>query len=629
MRHLLIIAAIVGIALTGCEKKEEVLEYIEVTTQPAKKEYFVGEPFDPEGMVVTATYSDETTAPIDNSELEFEYDFNDEGTKTVTVRFSDKGKTATTTVTGITVAELEPEPKPKPEPVTLESIEVTTQPAKKEYFVSEPFDPVGMVVTATYSDKSTAPIDISELEFDYDFDGDGIKTVTVSFSEKGETATTTVTGITVAEPEPVTLESIEVTTQPTNKEYLVNEPFDPVGMVVAATYSDNSTVEIIVNSAILTYDFSVAGANKTVIITYEGKTATVTGITVNNLFAGGNGLSAATAYEINTPEQLALLAELVNEGNTYYNDKYYKLTADINLSNYGAGFNGGKGWIPIGDYANDKPFRGNFDGAGNKVSRLYINDNTLSSAGLLGYVRNGTIANIGVIDVDIKGNNLVGGIAGLFHSGGIITNCYVRGAVSGNGFVGGMAGMVSGGSSVTNCYTATVIESNGYGNVGGVVGIVQGSSVTNCYATGAVSGMNIIGGVAGAVENGGSITNCYATGTVSGLSQVGGVAGYSSGSITNCAALNPSITRVGSSPFFGRVAGYVDASILNDNLSFAYMEAIGGITFGAGAHNNKDGEDITAAQAKQKATYMSLDWDFTNVWKINEGAGYPKLQWEK
>ena len=78
----------------------------------------------------------------------------------------------------------------------------------------------------------------------------------------------------------VTLESIAVTTQPAKKEYFVNEKFDTAEMVVTATYSDGSTETVTITADMLTYDFSTAGENKTVTITYEGKTATVTGITV-------------------------------------------------------------------------------------------------------------------------------------------------------------------------------------------------------------------------------------------------------------------------------------------------------------------------------------------------------------
>lgn len=82
------------------------------------------------------------------------------------------------------------------------------------------------------------------------------------------------------DPKDPTLESIAVTTQPDKLEYLVDDEFDKTGMVVTATYSDNSTAPVTVTDDMLEYDFSAAGDNKTVTVTYEGKTAEVTGITV-------------------------------------------------------------------------------------------------------------------------------------------------------------------------------------------------------------------------------------------------------------------------------------------------------------------------------------------------------------
>ena len=77
--------------------------------------------------------------------------------------------------------------------VTLESIAVTTQPNKKEYFAGDKFDPAGMVVTATYSDKSTKPVTITASMLSYDFSTAGAKTVTIAYEDK----TATVIGITV------------------------------------------------------------------------------------------------------------------------------------------------------------------------------------------------------------------------------------------------------------------------------------------------------------------------------------------------------------------------------------------------------------------------------------------------
>ena len=552
MRYLLLVAAIAGIVLAGCKKDKEItLESISVTSQPTKKTYNVGDAFDPAGMTVTATYSNKSTKPVALAPAMFSYDFNTAGTnKTVDITYTENGKTATATVTGITVKE-------------LVSIVVTSEPTKKTYTAGESFNSAGMVVTATYSDNSTAEVPLSDLEFEYDFStaGEGI---TVTLTYKGTSITAEITGITVIE-----LVSIAVTTQPNKKTYFVGEAFNPTGMVVTATYNDGSTATVNITAGMLDYDFSTAGVNKTVAITYRGKPAEVSGITVNELsFSGGDGLSAATAYEISLPIQLAWLAKMVNEGTAPYaiGGVYYKLTADIDLSDYGAGFNDGKGWIPI--YG----FRDNFDGAGYTVSGLYINDDALFNyVGLFGNLSGGTIANLGVTDVNIKGFNDVGGVAGVLEMLGSITNCYVTGAVSGNSSVGGVAGRIWGGN------------------------------ITNCYAAGTVSGNSAVGGVVGSIIPGNSVSNC--------------------------AALNPSITRTGSgtNTYFGRVAGYVGENILNNNAALEDMQALGGITFGEGAHDNFDGEDITPAEAKQQATYTNMGWDFTTVWKIDEGVGYPKL----
>jgi len=81
------------------------------------------------------------------------------------------------------------------------------------------------------------------------------------------------------------LDSIEITEEPTKKNYSVNDEFDAAGMVVTAVYSDNSTEPVLVTPDMLSYDFTTAGTEKTVTISYQDKTATVTGITVSEPLA--------------------------------------------------------------------------------------------------------------------------------------------------------------------------------------------------------------------------------------------------------------------------------------------------------------------------------------------------------
>lgn len=87
-------------------------------------------------------------------------------------------------------------------------------------------------------------------------------------------------------------------------------------------------------------------------------------------YAGGDG-SKTNPYEIATAEQLAKLARDVNNGNTpqAFLGKYFKLTADINLS--------GGIWMPIGKYynygnGNNRLFFGKFDGNGHVIKNMHI-----------------------------------------------------------------------------------------------------------------------------------------------------------------------------------------------------------------------------------------------------------------
>lgn len=152
----------------------------------------------------------------------------------------------------------------------LESIEITTEPTKTTYYEGETFDPTGMVVTATYDDGSDATVSgytysTSPLTLDDE-------EIEISYTERGITKTTT-QEITVIEAP--TLTGIEVTTAPTKTEYTEGECFDPTGMVVTASYSDGSTIDV---TADCTFDpdeeTELTTDDDTITITYEGETTT-------------------------------------------------------------------------------------------------------------------------------------------------------------------------------------------------------------------------------------------------------------------------------------------------------------------------------------------------------------------
>ena len=80
------------------------LSSIAVTTPPTETTYFEGDSFDPTGMVITATYDDNTTEIINNNSLSITPNPLTIGTTEVTVSYTEGDTTRTTTVGDLTVS---------------------------------------------------------------------------------------------------------------------------------------------------------------------------------------------------------------------------------------------------------------------------------------------------------------------------------------------------------------------------------------------------------------------------------------------------------------------------------------------------------------------------------------------
>jgi hypothetical protein len=305
---------------------------------------------------------------------------------------------------------------------------------------------------------------------------------------------------------------------------------------------------------------------------------------VNAQFAGGNG-SGDDPYQIATAAQLAQLATFVNDGNTAYNNKYYILNNDIDLSDYQTG----AGWMLIGNYAKPSPenrvFKGNFDGANKKITGLKLNNTTLEYAGLFGCVDGGTIQNLGVEGTDIASSfttTVAGGVAG-FIDKGTMSNCYSTGTVSSSSdyaYAGGVVGGINNNSKISNCYSTMAVSS--FASVtsaaGGVVTFSEDNcTISNCYSTGtinssATSSNSYAGGVVAGIDKC-TVSNCYSTGTVNSttastaaldFSYVGGVVGVvdKNSAVSNCystGVINSTTTAAAAA------AGGITASIGNNS----------------------------------------------------------------
>ena len=241
--------------------------------------------------------------------------------------------------------------------------------------------------------------------------------------------------------------------------------------------------------------------------------------------------SGVDNFTLTTVDELAGLAQLVNGGNTFAG-KTITLGNDMNLSIYGAGYNSGKGWIPIGTLTSS--FQGIFDGNNKKISGLYCKDSNRDNVGLFGCVFDATVKNLGTTDVNVAARVNVASVVGV-SIGGSIENCYMTGTVSGSGYVGGMVGFMSSSGKIEQCYTAGTVKNtttgySGTGTAGGVVGAADSAvTMTNCYSTGTVSSTGpyiIVGGVVGE-SNECTLIGCFSTGKVSGKNVAGGVVGTS------------------------------------------------------------------------------------------------------
>ena len=143
--------------------------------------------------------------------------------------------------------------------------------------------------------------------------------------------------------------------------------------------------------------------------------------------------TSETPYEIGSAAQLAYLAKLVNEGNSFQG-KFIRLKNDIRLNDKDVptAEDNPVAWTPIGVYVDgstkDKPFSGTFDGNGHTISGLYINSDA-NGQGLFAVLgAGGTVQNLIVTGtVHAPNSAVVGGIAA--KSSGTVRNCGFYGDV--------------------------------------------------------------------------------------------------------------------------------------------------------------------------------------------------------
>lgn len=207
-------------------------------------------------------------------------------------------------------------------------------------------------------------------------------------------------------------------------------------------------------------------------------------------------------------------------------DKTIELSADIDLSDSDT--------VPI------PIFGGTFHGNGHKISGVHFSESG-SHVGLFRYVSAGGT----VCDLSVEGDlvpdgtkSFVGGIAG--ENAGTIENCTFSGTVRGENVIGGIAGMNAASGTIRSCSAKGT--STGENSTGGIAGKNEGliSSSDNRMSVNTTyeekqSNITDIDADAGAiVETYQSNREENEEESILGHSDTGGIAGYTSGILQGC-----------------------------------------------------------------------------------------------
>lgn len=259
------------------------LSSISVATAPTKVTYTAGEYFDPTGLSITRTYSDSTSDTYAYAGHTSEFTFSPStstalttSNTSVTITYSGKSTSQAITVNAAKA---------------LSSISISTAPTKTSYYSGQTFDPTGLVIRRTYSDSTYDTYTYADHTSEFTFSPSlstslttSNTSVTISYGGKS-----TSQSITVNE---VTLTSIAVSTAPSKLTYVVDECFNPTGLVITRNYSNstsdtytyaNHTSEFSFNPSLST---GLTTENTSVTISYGGK-STTQAITVNASGGGG------------------------------------------------------------------------------------------------------------------------------------------------------------------------------------------------------------------------------------------------------------------------------------------------------------------------------------------------------
>ena len=225
-----------------------VAESIAIASEPTKKEYFVGDQFDPTGLTVKATFNNGSEATLAAADYTLSgFDSANAGEQTITVTYA--GKTATFKVTV--------------QAIVLASIRIAAAPTKASYYQDEEFDAAGLQVKAVMNNGSEQDLAADAYVISgFDSSKGGVNTVTVTYQEKTATFDLTIIG----------KDGIEITA-PDKVRYGVGDEFDATGLTVKQKFADGTKKDLAADAYVVSGFDSASEGEKTVVITVGTQTA--------------------------------------------------------------------------------------------------------------------------------------------------------------------------------------------------------------------------------------------------------------------------------------------------------------------------------------------------------------------
>ena len=288
-------------------------------------------------------------------------------------------------------------------------------------------------------------------------------------------------------------------------------------------------------------------------------------------FSGSGSGTENDPYLILNPIQLSQMRNYLKQDGVYF-----KLMANIDVSEFIEDEWSSQGWMPIG--TSSTPFKGVLDGNGKTISGLWIKRSNADYVGFFGYTQNATIKNVTIVAKDIVGKDNVAGLSGYSDNSTFNGVNFSATKIQGGTNVGGLAGK-SNYTTISGCSIISTIEITGIGNdVGGIVGCITSGSISECKVScNAIIGANGVGGVFGTDNSKvAPITNCHVQGNINGGDDVGGICGHSSGNITN-AVFCGNVTATNKA---GGISGSCGSGTTSGCYAVAHVNASGNLVGG-------------------------------------------------